>query len=57
MVTLTNDVITVAHKPLGTWKSAAHNQKKQALELKLKRNGFARTIMASPITRGDNWSA
>ena len=31
-VTLTNDAITVAHKTLGTWKSAARDQKKQAAE-------------------------
>jgi hypothetical protein len=49
-ITLTNDAITVAHKTLGTWKSTAQDQKKQASELELKSNGFARTIMASPIT-------
>ena len=56
-ITLTNDAITVAHKTLGTWKSAARDQIKQATELETKSNGYARTIMASPITRVDNWSA
>ncbi len=56
-VTLTNDAITVAHKTLGTWKSAARDQKKQVTELALKSNEYARTIMASPITRHDNWTA
>ena len=56
-VTLTNDAITVAHKTLGTWKSAARDQKKQFAELKLKSNEYARTIMASPINRHDNWTA
>ncbi len=56
-VTLTNDAITVAHKTLGTWKSAARDQKKQAQELEDKSNEYARTIMASPITHVDNWSA
>jgi hypothetical protein len=32
-VTLTNDAITVAHKTLGTWKSAARDQKKQIAAL------------------------
>jgi exonuclease III len=56
-VTLTNDAITVAHKTLGTWKSAARDQKKQVTELTLKSNDYARTIMASPVTRHDNWTA
>ena len=56
-VTLTNNAITVAHKTLGTWKSAARDQKKQAQELEDKSNEYARTIMASPITHVDNWSA
>ena len=56
-VTLTNDAITVAHKTLGTWKSAARDQKKQAAELELKNNEYGRTIMASPIQQKDNWSA
>jgi hypothetical protein len=56
-VTLKNDAITVAHKTLGTWKSAARNQKKQVKELTLKSNEYARTIMASPVTRRDNWTA
>jgi hypothetical protein len=56
-VTLTNDAITVAHKTLGTWKSTAHDQIKQADELEQKSNDYAQVIMASPVTRVDNWSA
>jgi exonuclease III len=56
-VTLTNDSITVAHKTLGAWKSAARDQVKQIEVLTAKSNEYARTIMASPITRRDNWTA
>jgi hypothetical protein len=49
VVTLKNDAITIAHKTLGTWKSAARHQKKQVLELTLKSNQYARTIMASHV--------
>jgi hypothetical protein len=56
-VTLTNDSITVAHKTLGTWKSAAQDQTKQADVLQDKSDEYARTIMASPVTRVDNWTS
>lgn len=56
-VSMTNDAITVAHKTLGTWKSAARDQVKQVAELTEKSNDYARTILASPVTRGDNWTA
>jgi hypothetical protein len=56
-VTLTNDAVTVAHKTLGTWKSAARDQVKQAAVLEDKSNEYARTVMASPLTRVDNWTA
>jgi hypothetical protein len=56
-VTLTNDAITVAHKTLGNWKSAARDQVKQIEVLTTKSNEYARTIMASPVNRGDNWTA
>jgi hypothetical protein len=56
-VTLTNDAITVAHKTLGTWKSAKRDQKKQIDVLTTKSNEYARSILASPVTRRDNWSA
>jgi hypothetical protein len=56
-VTLTNDAKTVAHKMLGTWKSAARDQVKQADVLQEKSDEYARTIMASPLHRVDNWTA
>ena len=56
-VTLTNDAIVVAHKTLGTWKSAARDQTRQVAELQIKCNEYSRTIMASPLTRVDNWTA
>jgi hypothetical protein len=56
-VTLTNDAITVAHKTLGTWKSTARDQVKQAEALLVRSNDYGRTIMASPVTRVDNWTA
>jgi hypothetical protein len=57
-ITLTNDAIMVAHKTLGTWKSAAHNnQVKQVEELVFKSNEYVRVIMASPITWVNNWTA
>jgi hypothetical protein len=56
-VTLTNDAITVAHKPTGTWKLAARDQVKQAEELLKKSNDYGRTIMANPVTCVDNWTA
>jgi hypothetical protein len=34
-VTLMNDAITLAHKTLGTWKSAARDQIKQAKEMEV----------------------
>jgi hypothetical protein len=52
-VMLTNNAITVAHKTLGTWKSAARDQVKQAAVLEEKSNEYGRTIIASPITRVD----
>jgi hypothetical protein len=55
-VTLTNDAITVAHKILGTWKSAARGQVKQEEELAVKSNEYGRGIMASTIMRVDNWT-
>jgi hypothetical protein len=56
-VTITNDAITIAHKTLGTWKSAARDQVKQTKVLEHKSNQYARTMMASPVTRVDNWTA
>jgi hypothetical protein len=56
-VTPTNDTISVAHKTLGTWKSAARDQIKQAKVLEDKSNEYGRTIMASPLTRVDNWTS
>jgi hypothetical protein len=54
---LTNDTITLAHKTLGTWKSAARDQKNQVKALTLKSNDYARMIMSSPVTLHDNWTA
>jgi hypothetical protein len=56
-VTLTNNAITVAHKTLGTWKSANCNQAKSIEVVTTKSDDYACTIMASPVTRGDNWMA
>jgi hypothetical protein len=56
-VALTNDAITIAHKTLGTWKSAQRDQVKQIEELSTKSNKYARTIMASPVAQGNNWTA
>jgi hypothetical protein len=56
-MTLTNDAVTIAHQTLGTSKSAARDQRKQAAVLEDKCNKYARTIMASKITRVNNWTA
>jgi hypothetical protein len=56
-ITLTNNTITITHKTLGTWRSAAFDQVKQSAELKHKSNEYARMTMESPVTRGDNYTA
>jgi hypothetical protein len=53
----TATVTLTTHKTLGTWKSAARDQTKQADVLQDKSDEYARTIMASPITRVDNWTS
>jgi hypothetical protein len=57
IVTLTNDAITITHKTLGTWKSAARDQIKQVSVMTEKSIEYSRTIMSSPVTRVDNWTA
>ena len=57
IVTLENDAITVAHKTLGTWKSAARDQIKQVSVLTEKSNEYSQIVIASPVTPVDNWTA
>jgi hypothetical protein len=45
------------HKTLGTWKSAARDQVKQVSILTDKSNEYSCIIMASPVSRQDNWTA
>jgi exonuclease III len=55
--TLTNDSVEEAHKTLGTWKSALRTQKKQYEVMLTKSNEYARTILSSPVTRKETWTA
>jgi hypothetical protein len=56
-VTLQNDSVKAAHKTLGTWKSAPRDQLKQYDILFQKSNEYARTILSSPLTRRETWTA
>jgi hypothetical protein len=57
IVALTNDAITIAHKTLETWKSAARDQIKQVSVLTDKSTEYSQTVMSSPVTRVDIWTA